>query len=381
LTVPGGSPRVYGTKTTVAVATLALAVPACSRTGLDIDKAGLQDASGTALGDAAACEVDAHAGAIARAPASPQITRGTVVDPDDDLLLVAGGLSADGVWAMDMSAISLATGASTPLTLTGDTQISLGPNEVAAWDAANHRAIVLGGGFFEIPSSDASQVFAVRVSGSAAQISKLPDFPGGTTGDLPLAATYDPVAGRLLAIPESANNTHGVQTYALDLTEGSERWLLLNTDPQPALTNFEFYTAGYDPGRRRMLAVGYDFPSGPPSMWALSLDAPSGWTAVPGAIPPEVAATFFPIVWDPLMCAFLTAVAGPTCLYEAWKIDVGESFTFSSLGIATQPTPRFARVAAGFDAARHNFVFGSAFDCFGDHEAPASSTDFFSVIP
>ena len=258
---------------------------------------------------------------------------------------------------------------------------------VALWDVAHHRAIVLGGGNFQEPQSDLAQVFAIEVQGASAQLTKLPDFPPGTTGDLALAAIYDPVAGRILAIPESASDPAAVRTYALDLAPGSERWSVLDTDPQPALQQMEFYSAGYDPAQRRMLAVGVVFPSSSdggrevPGLWALSLDAPAGWKAIPGTMPPSLAATSFPFFWDTDTCSFMTAIVGDVCLYELWRLDIRDTLVVSSLGIVTQPTPRFERQAAGFDVRRRNVVFGSAFDCLGDHEAPASSTDFLSVTP
>jgi hypothetical protein len=327
------------------------------------------------------CGSGVHVGSVARAALTPQLTGGVALDPAGDRLLLVGGLSADGVWAQSLASVDLSTGDETPLTVEGDTTVALGPVETAVWDVANGRAIVLGGGFFEIPMSDPAQVFLVTLEGTTATLQRLPDFPGGTTGDLGVAAVYDPGGPRVLAIEETIQGSGSLSTYALDLTPGGERWSLVDTDPGE-VAGFELFSAGIDPVARRLVAVGYPTPvMGPASysLWALSLDAPGGWRQIPGTFPPSVVRSYFPFVYDPASCAFVTALTGTECLYELWRIDVADAFSFTSLGVATQPTPRFLRSVAAFDAVRRNFVFGSAFDCFEDHEAPAGSLDLVGL--
>jgi hypothetical protein len=184
-----------------------------------------------------------------------------------------------------------------------------------------------------------------------------------------------------VAIEETTQGSGSLSTYALDLTPGAVRWALVNMD-SGEVAGFELFSAGIDPVARRLVAVGYPNPvTGPASysLWTLSLDAPSGWQQIPGTFPPSVVRSYFPFVYDPASCAFVTALTGTECLYELWRIDIADAFSFTSLGVVTQPTPRFLRGVAAFDAVRRNFVFGSAFDCFQDHEAPAGSLDFVTL--
>jgi len=352
---------------------------ACSRSALD-GGGGPPDAG---AGPDACTSV--KVGGVARTPAIQQATFSSgAIDPDDDLLLVVGGLSGDGVWAESISAVRLGTGESFPLTRAGDSSVTLGPSTRVTWDSTYHRAIVLGGGRGLIdPNADDKQVFAMRLEGTSALLSRLPDFPGGTTSDVPLASAIDPVMSRLIVIPEKGSQAGPVETWALSLAPGGEQWSLLGSDAQPALQSVQMTSVSYDGARHRILGLGAG------AMWSLSLDATSaGWTNIPGALPPVLTqyasgplSSGLVLAWDGDACAFTAAVTDGSCNYEVWRLDVGDTFTATPLGIAAQPTTRYGRGAGAFDARRRNFVFGSAFDCELGHDYVAASTDFLPVLP
>lgn len=352
---------------------------ACSRTALD----GAGEPPGGDAGPDACATVSA--GTVARTPAIQQSTfGGGALDPDDDLLLIVGGLSGSGVWAESISAVHLGSGESVALTRAGDSRVTLGPSSRVLWDTTYHRAIVLGGGRGLVdPQSDDAQVFAFRVEGTSAVLTLLPDFPSGPTSDIPLAAAIDPIGARLIVTQEKGSLPGSVQTWAMSLAPGGEQWSLLGSDPQPALDTVQLLSMTYDASRRRMLAFGGG------AMWALSLEAPAaGWTAVPGTLPPALlgyaAAPLgagLPLAWDGDACAFVTAATDDSCNYEVWRFDVGDSFTASPIGVAAQPSTRYGRGVGAFDAHRRNFVFGSAFDCDLGHDYVAASTDFLPVLP
>jgi len=326
----------------VRIAWLALAgfAAACSRTALDADAAG-EDGAAPACSSTATSAV----GAPTRFASAAQIPYGgAVLDPDDDLLLVVGGLSSSGEAAQAVSAVRLGTGESLPLARAGDARVDLGPSLRAVWDPTSHRVLALGGSLWNVvpnPPDDTSQVFALTVSGSSAELALLPNFPDGETADVPLA--------------------------------------------QPALAGVQFVSLTYDATRRRMIALGTDFSSDDASVWALSLDAPSGWTKLDGTLPlalydySSILSVGFSLAWDDALCGFVTAVTDGYCVYQAWRLDFGDAtFTATALGVADQPMIRYGRGDARFDAARGNFVFPSGFDC-EEHDFPAASVDFLPL--
>ena len=350
---------------------------ACSRSALD----GGRGQPGSDAGPDACVTV--KVGDVARTPAIQQATfGGGAIDSDDDLLLLVAGLSGNGVWAESISAIRLGSGEPLAMTRAGDSRVTLGPSTRVTWDSTYHRAIVLGGGRGLVdPNADDRQVFAMRIEGTSAVLSLLPDFPGGTTSDVPLAAAVDSVMSRLIVIPEKGGQAGPVQTWALSLAPGGEQWSLLAADG--ALQSVQMLSLSYDPARNRMLAFGGG------AMWALSLESPSlGWTQIPGTLPPALMdyatgplGAGLALAWDDQVCAFVTAVTDGSCNYEVWRLDVGDTFTASPLGIAAQPETRYGRGVGAFDARRGNFVFGSAFDCELGHDYVAASSDFLPVLP
>jgi hypothetical protein len=353
------------------------AAAACSRTALDAELLGAEAGP-------ASCPADA--GVTVGTPARTLTARqagATVIDPDDDLLLVFGGLDASGEAPKIVSGVKLGTGEPVALSRTGDSNVALGPGGRAIWDPINHRAIVVGDSlsFFD-PSAppDLSQVFSARVSGANVELHELPKFPDGETGDVALPAAIDPIARRLLVLPEKPSNVPGpLKVWALDLDHDS--WSLFSTDDGEAVQDVLIASITYDATSRRLLGVGNG------EMWALSLDAPNAWFRIQGTFPPALAAYSsilgggMAFVWDDTLCAWVVAFTDGTCLYQVWRADVGAtSFAMTSLGLAVQATPRYARGMGMLDARRRNFVFGGAFDC-DQHDYVSASTDFLPVTP
>ncbi len=352
-------------------------VVACSRSALDIDVFG-------ADGGPTSCPADAgvNVGTPARTSTFQQVGP-IVIDPEDDLLLVIGGLSGNDDASKKISAVNLGSGAPVPLTRAGDATVALGNGGRAVWDARNHRVIVLGDSLsFWDPSQppDMSQVFSLKIQGTEAVLAHLPVFPDGETGDIPLAAAIDPLGSRLLVIPEKGSVAGPVKTWALDL--GSDSWSLFASDNQAALQNMQFVSATYDAPSNRLIAIGQG------KMWTLPLDAPTAWTPIDGTFPPamdeysNVLGGGPSLVWDDDLCAYVVSFTDGFCLYQVWRVDIGAStFTATALGVSPQPEPRYGRGMAAFDVHRKNFVFGGAFDCEYEHDYVAASTDFVPVTP
>lgn len=353
------------------------AAAACSRTALD----------GQLLGaDAGPSSCPADAGVSVGTPARTPTTQqagASVIDPDDDLLLVFGGLVASGEAAKIVSGVRLGTGEPVALARTGDSSVALGPGGRAIWDPINHRVIVLGDSlsFFDPQAPpDLSQVFSAKVSGSNVELHELPKFPEGETGDVALPAAIDPIARRLLVMPEKPSNVPGpLEVWSLDLD--SDSWSLFSSDDGEAVQELVFASLTYDAASRRLLGVGKG------EMWALSLDTPTAWARVQGTFPPALAEYSSVLgggvgfVWNDTLCAYVVAFTDGTCLYQAWRADIGAtSFTMTSLGLGVQTTPRYARGMGAFDGRRRNFVFGGAFDC-DEHDFVSASTDFLPVTP
>jgi hypothetical protein len=372
-----------------------MAAPACSRTGLFVGVGGSSGVrSDAGPGDAAppTCADDAGVGKLARTSGPQQsAANAAVIDPNDDVLVVLGGTSSSGVYAKAISTVSLATGETQTLSRSGDSRVDLGPNGRALWDAVHDRGIVLGLGLSpwesNPPRDDKRQVFAVRLQGNSAHLALLPDFPEGQTSDIALAAAIDPVTDRLYAIPGKGSVPGPVHTWALRLAPGQESWSMFDNDSQAALQKVQLLSLSLDPVGRRLLAVGSEiYPGKQRSLWALSLDAPSGWTRIPGTFPPDLSSSAhtlgggFPLSWDPEQCAFITAVTGNACLYDVWRLDIGSAFVATPLGVAVQPAVRYGRGAAAFDAHRRNFVFAGGYDC-NQHDYPSHSTDFVALVP
>ncbi len=313
--------------------------------------------------------------------ATAQQTGAAVLDPDDDLLLVFGGLVGSGVAAKSISGVRLGTGEPVTFTRSGDSSVALGPGGRAIWDGVNHRVIVVGCSlsFFD-PSAppDLSQVFYAKVAGTSVELHALPKFPDGETGDIALPAAIDPIARRMLVMPEKASNeTAPLKTWALDL--GSDSWSVFDEDDSADVQDVHVTSLTVDAPTRRLVGIGGE------GMWALSLDAPSKWTKVDGTFPPIVAgyASILgggpSLAWDDDLCTYVMAFTDDTCLYQAWRLDLGAStFSMTSLGLATQPTQRYSRGMGAFDAHRRNFVFSGGFDC-DQHDYVAGSTDFLPV--
>ncbi len=273
-----------------------MAAPACSRTGLFVGVGGSSGVrSDAGPGDAAppTCADDAGVGKLARTSGPQQsAANAAVIDPNDDVLVVLGGTSSSGVYAKAISTVSLATGETQTLSRSGDSRVDLGPNGRALWDAVHDRGIVLGLGLSpwesNPPRDDKRQVFAVRLQGNSAHLALLPDFPEGQTSDIALAAAIDPVTDRLYAIPGKGSVPGPVHTWALRLAPGQESWSMFDNDSQAALQKVQLLSLSLDPVGRRLLAVGSEiYPGKQRSLWALSLDAPSGWTRIPGTFPPD----------------------------------------------------------------------------------------------
>lgn len=357
----------------------------CARTGLDV---------GTKPADAGptACEAGTLTvgSPVRKAAAAQAPLGGSVLDPDDDLLIVIGGLSSSGVAAQSISAVRLGTAEAITLARTGDSRVDLGPALRAVWDPTSHRVLALGGSLWNQvpnPPDDTKQVFALSVSGQSADLALLPEFPDGETADVPLAAAVDPAGARLLAMPEKGSVAGPTKTWAMSTSPGGETWSLLDTDDDPAILSVQFSSLSYDPQRRRMIALGTTFDTNVASLWALSLDAPAGWSQLAGTLPPGLAhyafilSTGFPLVWDDAACGFLAAVTDGYCGYQVWKLDLGDdAFTASPVGTAAQSLTRYSRGAGWLDLARGNFVFPSGFDC-EEHDYVAGSVEFLPVTP
>jgi len=339
----------------------------------------------------------ARLGAVTRtalAPAAPfGGVFGAVVDPDDDLLLVlAIPAPGDGTPAA-ISAADLGTRQARNLTIGGDSRVDLGEPSTASitWDPINHRAIVLGGADDEEPNAppDTSQVYSIRVQGTEAILSLLPDFPDGPTNAGNLAAVIDSSHARLLAVAAKLGTPGATATYALDLS-GTDSWSLLDTDDQAALQSLEIVGLTYDPGGQRVLGIATSLYSSdaPPtsSLWALSLDSPSGWTPLSGSFPPPISTWIsWPgapdFVWDDTACGFVASVSSATCLYDVWRMNVGAAdFTFEPLGVAIQPDIRYGRGTGLLDAKRQNVVFFGGDDCQYNQSFPATSIDFVPLL-
>lgn len=355
-----------------------LALAACARTGLDVESFG---ADGGPL--VCAADAGANVGTTARKSTLQQIGP-SVIDPDDDWLLIVGGQGGTDEPAKSIAAVRLSTGEPVAIARGGDANVALGLGGRVVWDAANHRAIVLGNALsFWDPSAppDLSQVFSIKMQGTTAMLTALPKFPDGETGDIPLAAAIDTHAQRLLVLPEKGGAVGPIKTWSLDLS--SDSWSLLSTDSQDALSNLQFVSATYDAPSNRLLAVGQGG-----VMWALPLDAPNAWTQIQGTFPAalvgytNVLGGGASLAWDDDLCAYVVAFTDGYCVYQVWRADVGATtFTMTALGGAPQPQPRYGRGMGAFDTHRKNFVFGGAFDCEYEHDYIADSTDFLPVTP
>jgi hypothetical protein len=369
---------------------LALLSTACSRSGLDVDLLAGPDGSAIQGSDATtSCESDAGIGLVKRLPAVGQAASG-VIDPFDDVDLVIGGLNEDMNWAQSISSIDLGTGNSQALPVSG-ASVSIGAILRPVWEPAHARTIVLGGGVYGYDSmdmnDDSKQVFAVTLVNGGASTSLLPSFPEGTTNDIPLPAAADG-SGRIFAIADKGSQTGPIDTWVLDATPGHESWSLFFADAGAPIASIELVSLTYDAAGRRLIGLGnpieqYD----QPSMWALSLDAPSGWVAIAGTVPASlygylgVLGGGLPLTWDDTLCAFVVGAMSESCEYQFWRFDIGGSFTATALGVAAQPAIRYGRGVAGYDARRRNFVFGSAYDCDYEQDYIALSTDFVPVLP
>jgi hypothetical protein len=315
---------------------------------------------------------------VTRAVVQPHISSGEVIDPDDDLLLVIGGLSASGVFAEWIDAVALSTGVVTRLTVVGDA--ALGPDSRAVWDTANHRAVVVGGVIeTSIKHTNPKQVFAIEVRSGQAHVSLLPDFPGKRTGIMGIA--YDPAAPRLLVADYALSGESQASTYALDLTKGKERWSVLAPQPSEMVVIAGTMSGAYDRLRRRMIVVtGVTKPPALHRVWALALDPLGSWTPLAG-LPDDLAAVNFPLLWDERACAFVAVVsASGTCAYHGWRLVPGDTIVATPLGVLPQTSPRSARYAAGYDTVRQRVVFGAGFSCDSVGTLPnESSIDFVSL--
>ena len=372
----------------------AFALAACgSRTGLQFgiadSDAGTSIAAAIDAGDACGAT---HLGAVARTPTPPATSLGTVVgqaiDLDHDALVILV-LADDST--VQWASVDLATGSVTPLTTGGDSNVIVGACASAAWDGANHRIVVLGG---ESPVNgnpvDPSQVYALRVQGTVAQLSLLPDFPGSTTTDLAIPAVVDPARGALYAVQDKGSTAGPVTTYALDLTEGAESWSMVSNDAQPALASVQMATLMLDAPNARIIGLGATFletmTPGAPEVWALPLAQSGAWTELKGDMPFSVGEyladlsrglVFAP---DDEGCGYVTAFSDDGCLYEAWRMELGgASFTMSSLGVAVQPNQRAARGPSLLDTRRQNFVFAAGFEC-ENSSIDSDSTDFVPLL-
>ncbi len=373
-----------------ALLALALFSAACSRTGLEVDSLTSPDGAVANGGDAAAaCATDAGVGLVKRLPAVGQVGS-SVIDPFDDVYLVLGGLDGAMNYAQSISSIDLGTGTSQTLAISGAAP-SLGFTLRPVWEPAHARTIVLGGGVYGYDSmdmvDDTKQVFAVTLVNGGATTALLPNFPEGTTNDIPLPAAADG-SGRVFAIADKGSQAGSTDTWVLDATPGRESWSLFDSDKSAAVAGFELVSMTYDAAGRRLLGVGNPIEQfDKPAMWALSLDAPSGWVAVPGSFPASlygylgVLGRGLPLTWDDTLCAFVVGAMSESCEYQFWRFDIASSFTATPLGVAAQPPVRYGRGAAGYDARRQNFVFGSAYDCDYEQDYIALSTDFVPVLP
>lgn len=369
---------------------LALLSTACSRSELDVDLLAGPDGAVADGGDAApSCESDAGIGPVKRFPAIGQVAS-SVIDPFDDVYLVIGGMNGDMNLAQSIPSIDLGTGASQALPMSGDT-VSLGAILRPVWEPAHDRTIVLGGGVYGYDSmdmvNDTAQVFAVTLVNGGATTALLPNFPEGTTNDIPLPVAADG-SGRVFAIADKGSQAGPIDTWVLDATPGRESWSLFDADKSAAVANIELVGMTYDAAGRRLIGLGNPIEQfDQPSMWALSLDAPSGWVGIAGTVPASlfgylgVLGGGLPLTWDETLCAFVVGALSTSCEYQFWRFDIGSSFTAAPLGVAAQPAVRYGRGVAGYDARRHNFVFGSAFDCDYEQDYIALSTDFVPVLP
>ena len=385
----------------IALSTPPALIAGCgSRSGLDAPvNAGGNDAGaqGTVSAIDAADEAcgKTHVGDVARVPIANHgvvgEVLGQVIDPDHDALVVLAFTDLGGGPA-SLTAVDLATGSLTPLTNGGDGRVVLGTSASPVWDPKNHRVVVLGGSndFEGTGGVDTSQVYAFRVQGTKAVLSLLPDFPGSTTTDVPLPAVVDPASGRLFVVQDKASTPGPVKTYALDLTEGHEAWSLFSTDPQSSLANVQMAALVLDAPNRRLIGLGGTFLSTTEpvnsGVWALSLDHPSGWTALAGNVPPSVAGYTLGLARGLTLtpgadgCGYVTAFTDESCLYEAWRVDVEtETFAMTSLGVAIQPPQRASRGPSLLDDKRQNFVFAGGAECI-DTSTLSNSTDFVPLV-
>ena len=394
------SPALFALLSIALLAPPALIAGCGARSALDaLVNAGDDDAG--ALGTASVIDAadeacgETHLGEVARVPVANHgvvgEVLGQVLDPDQDALVVLAFTDLGG-GPTSLTAVDLATGALTPLANGGDGRVVLGTSASPVWDPKNHRVVVLGGSndLEGTGGVDTSQVYAFRVQGAQAILSLLPDFPGSTTTDVPLPAVVDPASERLYVVQDKASTPGPVKTYALDLTEGHEAWSLVSSDAQSSLANVQMAALVLDAPNRRLLGLGGTFLSttAPVSsgLWVLSLDHPSGWTALAGNVPPSVAEYTLGLARGLTLtpgadgCGYVTAFTDDACLYEAWRVDVGTgTFAMTSLGVAIQPPQRASRGPSLLDDKRQNFVFAGGAECI-DTSTLSDSTDFVPLV-
>lgn len=363
---------------------------ACSRTGLDLVAGGSD--GGTPANDASivSCIGDAGVGNVTRIQTLGQAGYG-VIDPVDDVYLEVGGLDAEQNYAASVTSIGLADGASHLVSLSG-AAVSLGPVLRPVWEPTYARTIVLGGGIYGFDSQmtvdDSHQVFALTLSGTAGTVALLPNFPEGQTNDIPLPAIADPVSARLYAVADKGSTPGPIQTYALGVTPGRESWSLFFSDASADVTNIEIVGLFLDPVGHRLIGTATTLgDNGLATLWALSIDSPSGWTQIQGTFPASLAGYTAILgggallTYDDTLCSFVVGATTDSCEYQFWGFDIGTSFTATALGVTAQPPTRYGRGLAGYDVRRKNFVFGQAYDCDYEQDYLALSTDFVPVIP
>ena len=214
----------------------------------------------------------------------PRAWHSAIYDSANGRMILFGGRGyggeLDDVWELDLAAGSERW---TELEPTGS-QPTPRYSHTAVYDGAGKRMAVFGGAGKGKLADDAGDLWSLSLAPGGEAWSKL--APTGNPRPDPRAfhtAAVDTSAGRMAVFGGRGSSANLDDTWTLDLTPGSEAWVLLSPSTVPPARRS--HTTIYDPGGGRLLLFGGIGSSGfLDDLWELDLTPGlEDWHQIPGA--------------------------------------------------------------------------------------------------
>ena len=238
----------------------------------------------------------------------------TVHDPVNNRLIVFGGYRGVNL-SNETWELNLGTNAWRQLSPAG-TAPSPRREVLSVYDSVNQRMIVFGG---QVVGATSNEAFALSLTPGSETWSPIattsPAFPVARThGSL----VYDAANGRAILFGGYSSPSVFGDTWALDLTLGSETWGSAALAVTGSPGNLVSHASIYDPVGQRMLMLS---PYGP--LWELTLGGTPTWTQLAPTNAPS-SRGYMTAIYDPVRHAMVIqgGLAGSVAHVDCWSLDI-----------------------------------------------------------